>query len=127
LIRHPVKWLKRSTADSSRAADGKDFGFDHVMLQPNYYQARWERDLKDLEKISDLAKKRGLGIEIEFDELILRDQGHRKRANDYLDIVSKADYDGPIAYYMGYKTLNELAAKNDPLYHKLYLLIANKN
>ena len=124
----------------------KDFGFDLVVMQPNYYwtDAKWSWD-----QIEGMVKKHGLGMELEFEgthgeplkSSILtklangKDNPYAKRNKarfqEYLDnAVARGIYGScPLVLYTGTNALYELAVSKDEadrqMYHKLGQFIIN--
>ena len=118
----------------------KDFGFDLVVMQPNYYwtDAKWSWD-----QIEKVIRDNGLGMELEFEgthgeplkSSILSNlknstpnpyaDRNRARFQEYLDnAVSRGLYgEVPFVLYTGTNALYELAvssdAKDREMYHKL--------
>lgn len=89
--------------------------FDYVVLQPNYYQERYGRNIDDLKGVNELCKKEGLGIQIEFGKEIFREEGHQKRALDYFTVVDN----DLLAYYMDDKAFVMGANFNHPVFQKV--------
>ncbi len=118
----------------------KDFGFDLVVMQPNYYwtDAKWTWD-----QIEKKIKDHGLGMELEFEgthgepltSSILTDlkngqpnpyaERNKARFQEYLDNASQRGLYGtvPFVLYSGTNGLYELAVSEDEkdmeIYHKL--------
>ena len=118
----------------------KDFGFDQVVMQPNYYwtDAKWTWD-----QIEKTIRDNGLGMELEFEgthgepltSSILSNlrngeanpyaERNKARFQEYLDnAVSRGLYgEVPFVLYAGTNGLYELAVSEDPadreMYHKL--------
>ena len=118
----------------------KDFGFDLVVMQPNYYwtDAKWSWD-----QIEKVIRDNGLGMELEFEgthgeplkSSILSNlkngtpnpyaDRNRARFQEYLDnAVSRGLYgEVPFVLYTGTNALYELAVSSDvkdrEMYHKL--------
>ena len=119
---------------------GKDFGFDQVVMQPNYYwtDAKWSWDQIE-KKIRDF----GLGMELEFEgthgepltSSILAwlkngkpnpyAERNRSRFREYLDNAKARGLHGdvPFVLYSGTNGLYEIATSKDPddiaTYHAL--------
>ena len=119
---------------------GKDFGFDQVVMQPNYYwtDAKWSWDQIE-KKIRDF----GLGMELEFEgthgepltSSILTylkngkpnpySERNKARFKEYLDNAKARGLHGDVAFvlYSGTNGLYELATSDDPadraVYHAL--------
>ena len=124
----------------------KDFGFDLVVMQPNYY---WTDSKWNWDQIEDIIKKHGLGMELEFEgthgepltSSILSKLANGKdnpyaernkaRFQEYLDnAVARGIYGNcPIVLYTGTNALYELAVSKDEadrqMYHKLGQFIIN--
>ena len=124
----------------------KDFGFDLVVMQPNYYwtDAKWTWD-----QIEEIIEKYGLGMELEFEgthgeplkSSILsklkngQDNPHaarnKARFEEYLDNAIQRGIYGtsPIVLYTGTDALFELAVSKDEadrkIYHRLGQFIIN--
>lgn len=98
----------------------QDYGFDAVIMQPNYF---WPTNLKPqrLEKTAALARKYHMGIEIEYDDSV-KDSFYRKRLYQYLDYGVKTGYmkDALIGYYEGGGGLLQLFQSTNPALYQLY-------
>ncbi|MBO5877464.1 MAG: DUF4855 domain-containing protein, partial [Bacteroidales bacterium] len=120
--------------------NSKDFGFDLVVMQPNYYwtDAKWSWD-----QIEKKIRDYGLGMELEFEGthgepltssiLSKLKNGqpnpyaarNKARFQEYLDNARSRGLHGtvPFVLYSGTNGLYELAVSEDPLdkemYHKL--------
>ena len=118
----------------------KDFGFDLVVMQPNYYwtDAKWTWD-----QIEKTIRDNGLGMELEFEgthgepltSSILSNlkngeanpyaERNKARFQEYLDNAKARGLYGevPFVLYAGTNGLYELAVSEDPkdreMYHKL--------
>ena len=125
---------------------GKDFGFDLVVMQPNYYwtDAKWSWD-----QIEKKIRDYGLGMELEFEGthgeplkssiLSFLKNGqpnpyaarNKARFQEYLDNASKRGLYGsiPFVLYAGTNGLYELAVSEDPadkaMYRKLGEFVIN--
>ena len=124
----------------------KDFGFDLVVMQPNYYwtDAKWTWD-----QIEKTIEDNGLGMELEFEgthgeplkssilsKLANGDDNpyaerNKARFQEYLDnAVARGIYgERPLVLYTGTNALYELAVskneKDQEMYHKLGKFIIN--
>lgn len=124
----------------------KDFGFDLVVMQPNYYwtDAKWTWD-----QIEKTIEDNGLGMELEFEgthgeplkssilsKLANGDDNpyaerNKARFQEYLDnAVARGIYgERPLVLYTGTNALYELAVSKDEkdqeMYHKLGKFIIN--
>ncbi len=77
-------WIPWSGAYA--ATQWNQFGFDFAILQPNHFVNR--NDTTTPEKIKNSAAKSanaGMGVELEFDNQILRSDKYRERFYDYLN------------------------------------------
>lgn len=119
---------------------GKDFGFDLVVMQPNYYwtDAKWTWD-----QIENTIRENGLGMELEFEgthgepltSSILSNlkngeanpyaERNKARFQEYLDNARARGLYGevPFVLYAGTNGLYELGTSDDAkdmeMYHKL--------
>ena len=126
--------------------NSKDFGFDLVVMQPNYYwtDAKWTWD-----QIEKKIRDYGLGMELEFEGThgepltssilsYLKDgqpnpysQRNKARFQEYLDNATSRGLYGsvPFVLYSGTNGLYELAVSQDEkdreIYHKLGKFIIN--
>lgn len=126
--------------------NSKDFGFDLVVMQPNYYwtDAKWTWD-----QIEKKIRDYGLGMELEFEGThgepltssilsYLKDgqpnpysQRNKARFQEYLDNAASRGLYGsvPFVLYSGTNGLYELAVSQDEkdreIYHKLGKFIIN--
>ncbi|MCM3340570.1 DUF4855 domain-containing protein [Paenibacillus sp. MER TA 81-3] len=103
----------------------KDVGFDSSAFQPNYYFE--ELNMDRLKDAANIAKRYGMGVELEFDDRMLKDKVFRKRFLEYLDAGEQFGFKDHAykAYYKGSGTiLHDAAASKDPeireVYDKLY-------
>ena len=125
---------------------GRDFGFDLVVMQPNYYwtDAKWSWD-----QIEKKIRDYGLGMELEFEGthgeplkssiLSFLKNGqpnpyaarNKARFQEYLDNAAKRGLYGsiPFVLYAGTNGLYELAVSEDPadkaMYRKLGEFVIN--
>ena len=125
---------------------GKDFGFDLVVMQPNYYwtDAQWSWD-----QIEEIIKKYDLGMELEFEgthgepltSSILSklangednpySERNKARFLEYLDNAKARGIYGtrPVVLYTGSNALYEIAVSEDAadqeVYHRLGEFIIN--
>lgn len=119
---------------------GKDFGFDLVVMQPNYY---WEGALWTWDQIEKTIKDNSLGMELEFEgthgeplksSILSRlsngeanpyAAANKARFQEYLDNAKSRGIYGntPFVLYTGTNALYELAVSEDAadkdMYHKL--------
>ena len=124
----------------------KDFGFDLVVMQPNYY---WTNSKWSWDQIESTIKKHGLGMELEFEgthgepltSSILSKlsngqpnpyaERNKARFQEYLDNAKARDIYGkcPLVLYTGTNALYELAVSEDDadrrMYHRLGKFIIN--
>ena len=107
----------------------QNYGFDHVLLQPNYY-ANDVPPLKRIDNVGQEAKKYNLGIEIEADTRILQNRYYYDLFYNQLNRAYELGLDKQttIAYYNGSKTFL-LAAKSQvsvgrQIYDDLYMWIS---
>ena len=106
-------------------ASWRTLGFDEAWLQPNYF---FNRNVPSTRLDSAVARVRsaGMGLEIEFDGRLLHDPAYGDRLLPYLSAITadSALQKGSIALYDGGGALGQLASSRNPLYHALYLLLA---
>jgi hypothetical protein len=104
---------------------------DYLMVQPNYFFARWKKERADLTAVVRAAAAAGAGVEIEFDESLVRDEAARQRLRDYLEVIP-AEHPRwnavPAGYYQGLRTVHELATRPElaSLYDELYRLVVQR-
>lgn len=97
----------------------KDLGFDYAIMQPNYaFENASQTRPTDA---ANLAKRFGLGVEIEINNNI-RATDVRQKFKDYLDQGITADYmkDAVKAWYLGNLTLQEAYESTDPQQREIY-------
>jgi hypothetical protein len=104
---------------------------DYLMIQPNYFFARWKKQRADLTAVVRAAAAAGAGVEIEFDSNLLRDEACRQRLRDYLEVIPAEHPQwnaAPAGYYQGLRAVHELATKPElaPLYDELYKFVKNR-
>jgi len=98
---------------------------DYLMIQPNYFFARWKKERPELVSIVRNAASVGAGVEVEFDEALVKDEAARQRLRDYLDVIP-AEHPSwrtvPIGYYQGLRSVERMATTPElaPLYEALY-------
>lgn len=143
-VREGFYWVPYAMAPGIERS--KDFGFDLVVMQPNYYwtDAKWSWD-----QIEKTIKDHGLGMELEFEgthgeplkSSILAKLSNGKdnpyaernkaRFAEYLENAKSRGLYGtrPFVLYTGTNALYELAVSEDPAdqetYHKLGKFIIN--
>lgn len=104
---------------------------DYLMIQPNYFFARWKKEKADLEKIVRNAASIAAGVEVECDESLGRDEGTRQRLRDYLEVIA-AEHprwkEVPIGYYQGLRAVYQMAKQPEltPLYDALYRFVTGR-
>ncbi|MEQ2129732.1 DUF4855 domain-containing protein [Caldanaerobacter subterraneus KAk] len=104
----------------------KELGFDYAVMQPNYsfHDVGPER----LEMAADIARRFGLGIEMEL-HWALQDPQYRWRFEQYMEYGIKKGYmtDSVKAWYLGTSSLQEAFESKDPeiraIYDKIYAFI----
>ena len=101
---------------------------DYLMIQPNYFFARWKKERADLVKLVQNAASVGSGVEVEFDENLVKDEAFRQRFMDYLDVLQHEHprwKSIPVGYYQGLRAVHALATHPDlaPQYEALYRFI----
>lgn len=107
--------------DANYFSDWKGMGISAAFLQPNYYELT-NPSLVRLQEASNLAKKYGLGVEIEGGHDILLSPDKR---NAYLNELTyfhndQIQNDTVHAFYFGDQTLIHAANSTDPAIHALY-------
>lgn len=113
----------------------QEFGFDMAVIQPNYYFDKYAKDTR-LRDASIFARKYNMGIEMEFDERIKKDDDEgktfRTKYKRYLDDGVQYGYTGNVfkAYYQGGTGLLE-CAKSDvkeirDIYYNTYKFVRNQ-
>ncbi|GGJ05450.1 hypothetical protein GCM10010885_13190 [Alicyclobacillus cellulosilyticus] len=100
----------------------REDGFDDVLMQPNYaFDAGPDR----LANNAWLARKYGLGVEMEMDWRVLRrdpeGDAARRRYQDYLDAAYRYGYRQTLlAWYQGYQVLRAAMLSPDPAIRRIY-------
>ncbi|MBN1514720.1 MAG: DUF4855 domain-containing protein [Phycisphaerae bacterium] len=98
---------------------------DYLMIQPNYFFARWKKQREDLVKIVRGAASVRAGVELECDEALVKDEAMRQRWLEYLEVVS-TEHPGwrqtPVSCYQGLRAVHEMATRPElaPCYDALY-------
>ena len=104
---------------------------DYLMIQPNYFFARWKKEKADLEKVVRNAASITAGVEVECDESLVRDEAARQRLRDYLEVIA-AEHprwkEVPIGYYQGVRAVYQTAKQPEltPLYEALYRFVSSR-
>jgi hypothetical protein len=111
------------TADSLSGAP--DERVDYLMVQPNYFFPRWKKQKAELVQLVLNASSIPCGVEIECDELLIRDEAARERYLDYLNVIPQEHAHWtqvPAGYYQGVRAVHEMATRPelDSLYDALY-------
>ncbi len=87
---------------------------DYLMIQPNYFFARWKKQREDLVRIVRNAASVGAGVELECDEALVKDEAMRQRWLEYLEVVS-TEHPGwrqtPVSCYQGLRAVHEMATR----------------
>lgn len=84
----------------------KDLGFDSAILQPNHFFNATPPE--QIPAAAALARRHGMGVELEFDERAFEDAGYCRRYLDYLEGAAQYGYGGPDVfkgYYQDVKAL----------------------
>ena len=89
-------WIPYSESTGFNSCD--DLGFDAVTMQPNYmYQPNWPRECVDV--CAAICKKFGIGVEIEMDGRILKDDDYHSRFLAYIDEGARLGYMNTVKMY----------------------------
>ncbi len=94
---------------------------DYLMIQPNYFFPRWKKTVQDLRNTILNASHIQAGIEIEFDNNLLKDTALQLRFHEYLNEVQatgKFYRSSYIGYYQGLDTVYGMAT--DPSFSSFY-------
>ncbi len=106
--------------DASGISAPKAYGFDAVMMQPNYF---WPKNLEieRLARAAAMSRKYNLGVEIEFDGNA-KDPFYRKRFYEYLDLGVHLGYmnESLLSYYEGGGDLLRFFRSTDEELYKMY-------
>lgn len=105
----------------------REFGFDKAYLQPNYLQ-REEVTVDRLDTTINRAVKHGLGLEMELNNLVIKQWGDRAyRMVEYMDFFQKRGVwnSMDVAYFQGGFTLYNLFNSKDTNDNKLYYQLVN--
>lgn len=119
---HDLFWIPHFLG--YRAFLWSDVGIDAAALQPNYFFE--PMDEARIEDAARLARRYGMGVEIEFDERMLTDETFRERYLAYLDGGVEHGYLDPgvfRAYYQGNDAVLRAATSDDPRQRELYDLL----
>lgn len=121
----PLFWIPYYFGDPSTPRL-KEFGFDCVAKQPNYFFARWQAEKSRVTTAARSAKKLGMGMEIEIDDTVISNPAVQyPKYLRYLNTGVKEGYmrGAYLAYYQGARTLANLAKSPEPRLRRLYDLI----
>ncbi|AOT72091.1 DUF4855 domain-containing protein [Geosporobacter ferrireducens] len=101
--------------------DWKDYGFDYVLLQPNFY-AKEDPPKERMDNVAALARKHHLGVELEIDDKALYNRFYYDLFYQQLDKASELGLDEKTtkAYYMGTKSILNANKSNIGLVRKIY-------
>ncbi len=102
--------------------------FDYLMIQPNYFFTRWNKDKAELISICENAASIGSGIEVECNESLITEAGQRQKLLDYLEVIPEVHpnwNEVPAGYYQSLKTVQALATQPElrPWYEALYQFV----
>ncbi|MGW0229200.1 DUF4855 domain-containing protein [Actinopolymorpha singaporensis] len=97
-----------------------DVGIDAAAFQPNYFFE--EMDPLRIDDASGIARRYGMGVEVEFDERMLTDDVFRNRYITYLNGGVEHGYmrNAFLAYYQGNDAVLQAARSGDPRQRILY-------
>ncbi len=100
-------------------AEWKNAGIDCAMLQPNYF---FEGTSRSIGQAAGDAKRYSMGIEVEFDQRVLKLADFRARYRAYLDGGVEFGYmrDAVKSYYEGSGAILKLYQSEDAEMRKLY-------
>ncbi|WP_020578740.1 DUF4855 domain-containing protein [Actinopolymorpha alba] len=95
-------------------------GIDAAAFQPNYFFE--EMSAERIDDASSIAKRYGMGVELEFDERMLTDDVFRNRYIRYLNGGVEYGYmkNAFLAYYQGNDAVLQAAYSSDPRQRVLY-------
>lgn len=98
-----------------------ELGFDVVCMQPNYAFGL-DRPISHIINTANLAKRYGMGIEIEIDTQALYNDLYLQRYLDYLEYSVYYGYmeDCIHMYYMGFSDINKACESESPKIRLLY-------
>ncbi|SHI84434.1 F5/8 type C domain-containing protein [Geosporobacter subterraneus DSM 17957] len=99
----------------------QDYGFDYVILQPNFY-AKEDPPKERMDNVAALARKHHLGVELEIDDKALTNRFYYDLFYQQLDAASELGLDEKTtkAYYMGAKSLLNAYKSNIAPVRKIY-------
>ncbi|MZP30486.1 DUF4855 domain-containing protein [Heliobacterium undosum] len=99
----------------------RSYGFEHVLLQPNYYADDIKPDER-MDRTAALAKKYRLGMELEISDQVFDSAGHYDAFYKQLDRAHRLGADGDMtnAYYAESKTLVRVSNSSDPKIRAIY-------
>ena len=99
----------------------KELGFDHVIIQPNYYAKEVPTDDR-MKDIAGLMNKFHMAVEVEIDEWVLVSRYYYDAFYKQLDQGHELGFDQKVtnAYYAGSKTIPSLANSEIPAIRKIY-------
>ncbi|WP_041314091.1 DUF4855 domain-containing protein [Heliomicrobium modesticaldum] len=99
----------------------RSYGFEYVLLQPNYYADEIKPDER-MDRTAALAKKYRLGMELEISDQVFDSVSHYNAFYKQLDRAHQLGVDGDMtnAYYAGSKTLVRVSNSSDPKIRAIY-------
>jgi len=100
----------------------KDYGFDFVYQQPNYFFHRQPTPPDRLHAACVFASSCGTSMEMEFDDGLLKDERFLGYFDEYIAAYEKFGVwkAKPVAYYEGGGTWGKMAASGDPAVRKRF-------
>ncbi|SCH12645.1 Uncharacterised protein [uncultured Bacteroides sp.] len=107
----------------------KELKFDVAYQQPNYFFYEQKPDSMHLKTVCEFAKRKGMYLEVEFDERALKKSSDYRadRLHEYMEAYEKYDalYNIPLAYYIGDCMIYDLATSSYQEDKDLYDWFAN--
>ncbi|KEO82263.1 DUF4855 domain-containing protein [Tumebacillus flagellatus] len=121
-------WIPYQSA--GEAVNFKEFGFDEVFHQPNYYPFKDYNFAPNLNRFYNLAwtgARFGKGVELEMDPDILgSDSKYRERFNEYLHYGLEQGWLNASKAFYENGAIKALRDRQDPLYDTIYQALNGK-
>jgi hypothetical protein len=133
-------WTEHRTADISRylhvnncamywipswpqgRTNWKDYGFDFVYQQPNYFFHRKPTPSSQLEEACRFVEQCGTSMEMEFNNSLFEKPEFLKYFDEYLDVYRDHHVweRKPVAYYEGHGAFTKMAVTDNPAIRSRY-------
>jgi len=115
-------WIPYFAADPNTSR-WMENGFDCAVKQPNYFFPQWHAERSRVNKTGKMAKRQGMGVEIEFDDSIFaKPEEYYPKFLRYLNAGVEEGFMSQSfhAFYQSYITIRKFYTSDDPRFRSLY-------